>query len=188
MPTMGVPIAGGPAAGELTIGVALQIPQPWAGLLQQRREEFGDPQARSIPAHVTLLPPTAVPVPAVNGIAGHLSRVAAALAPFPLRLEGTDTFRPVSPVVFVRVAEGGHACDAAQQAVRAGPLRRELTFPFHPHVTVAHHLDDAALDRAMTGLAGFEASFVIDSFMMYEHGTDGVWRPRERFDFGRSGG
>ncbi len=188
MPTMGVPIMGGPAADELTIGVALQIPQPWAGVLQRRREEYGDPQARAIPAHVTLLPPTAVPVHRLQGIESHLSAVAATLAAFGLRLEGTDTFRPVSPVVFVRVVDGGQACDAAQQAVRTGPLQRDLTFPFHPHVTVAHHVDDAALDRAMTGLAGFSAGFVVDSFVLYEHGADGVWRPRERFDFGRAGG
>jgi len=188
MPTMGLPITGGPAADELTIGVALQIPQPWADLLQRRREEFGDPQARAIPTHVTLLPPTSVPLHQIEGIQAHLSAVAAGLAPFELRLEGTDTFRPVSPVVFVRVAEGGHACDAAQRAVRTGPLERDLTFPFHPHVTVAHHLDDAALDRAMAVLADFSAGFVVDSFVMYEHGADGVWRPRERFDFGRPAG
>jgi 2'-5' RNA ligase len=181
---MGVPITGDPSAGGMTIGVALEIPEPWAGHLQRSREEFGDPLARSIPAHVTLLPPTAIPAGRVADIRNHLLTVAASLSPFELELSGTDTFRPVSPVVFVKVTRGGEGCDGVQRAVRTGPLARDLTFPFHPHVTVAHHLDDEALDRAMKTLADFVATFFVDAFVLYEHGADGVWRPRRRFPFG----
>lgn len=187
LPTMGLPIRTPATAGGVTIGVALEIPQPWGGLLERSREEFGDPQARAIPAHITLLPPTEVAQDSVETIHAHLAVVAADLAPFELTLEGTDTFRPVSPVVFVRVAVGGEGCDHVQRAVRTGPLHRELTFPFHPHVTVAHHLDDDALDRATRTLAGFSASFTVTDFVLYEHGPDGVWRPRRRFPFGRPG-
>jgi 2'-5' RNA ligase len=184
LPTMGVPITVGPADDELTIGVAVEIPAPWAQLLQGARERFGDPLARAIPAHLTLLPPTVVQRIALTGIVDHLEEVGRGTAGFELVLAGTDTFRPVSPVVFVRVQEGGAACDRLQQAVRTGPLERELSFPFHPHVTVAHHLDDDALDRAAKELADFAAAFDVRDFVLYEHGTDGVWRPRRRFGFG----
>jgi 2'-5' RNA ligase len=186
LPTMGVPITVEPAAGELTIGVAVEVPRPWAQQLQDARERFGDPLARAIPAHLTLLPPTAVERPRLGDVVDHLEGVARSLAPFELVLAGTDTFRPVSPVVFVRVQEGGAACDHLQRAVRSGPLDRELTFPFHPHVTVAHHLDDDALDRAAKELADFASAFDVTGFVLYEHGTDGVWRPRRRFRFGSS--
>ena len=43
-----------------TIGVAIPIPEPYGRALQQVRESFGDPLARSIPTHITLLPPTEV--------------------------------------------------------------------------------------------------------------------------------
>jgi 2'-5' RNA ligase len=184
LPTMGVPITVGPADDELTIGVAVEIPAPWAQLLQGARERFGDPLARAIPAHLTLLPPTVVQRIALTRIVGHLEEIGRGTAGFELVLAGTDTFRPVSPVVFVRVQEGGAACDRLQQAVRTGPLERELSFPFHPHVTVAHHLDDDALDRAAKELADFAAAFDVRDFVLYEHGTDGVWRPRRRFGFG----
>jgi len=183
LPTMGIPITVGPADDELTIGVALEIPAPWAQLLENARERFGDPLARAIPAHLTLLPPTAVQRVALGGIVEHLERVGQGTVGFEIVLAGTDTFRPVSPVVFVRVQEGGAACDRLQRAVRTGPLERELTFPFHPHVTVAHHLDDDALDRAAKELADFAAAFDARDFVLYEHGTDGVWRPRRRFGF-----
>jgi len=172
--------------GAVTIGVALEIPEPWASYLQSSREGFGDGQARAIPTHVTLLPPTPVAPDRMDEVTAHLASVATRLHPFEVLLEGTDTFRPVSPVVFVRVARGGEGCDAVQRAVRTGPLRRDLTFPFHPHVTVAHHLDDDALDRAAKELSEFSAAFTVSAFGLYEHGGDGVWRPRRQFRFGAS--
>jgi 2'-5' RNA ligase len=171
-------------SSSLTIGVVLDIPEPWASYLQSARESFGDLQARAIPTHVTLLPPTSVPLERVDEIVDHLACVARGLRPFDVLLDGTDTFRPISPVVFVRVASGGDGCDAVQAAVRTGPLQRDLTFPFHPHVTVAHHLDDDALDRAAKELTEFSAAFEVNAFVLYEHGPDHIWRPRRRFGFG----
>jgi len=175
-------------AEAVTIGVALEIPEPWASHLQSSREGFGDDQARAIPTHVTLLPPTPVAPGRMDEVNAHLVSVATRLRPFEVLLEGTDTFRPVSPVVFVRVARGGEGCDEVQRAVRTGPLRRDLTFPFHPHVTVAHHLDDDSLDRAAKELAEFSAAFTVRAFVLYEHGSDGVWRPRRSFPFGGPAG
>ncbi len=190
MPTMGLPVAlpvGSPAETDrMTIGVAVEIPDPWGRSIEAYRESFGDPLAGTVPAHITLLPPTSVPLSHVSAVHAHLHRVARAAAPFDVLLSGTDTFRPVSPVVFVRVARGAPGCDGLQQAVRTGPLVRELAFPYHPHVTVAHHVDDEALDRALETLRDFTASFRVTSFCLYEHGADGVWRPEHRFPFAQA--
>ena len=183
MPTMGVPVTR-PDAGEATIGVAVQVPEPWASHLQQCRADFGDPLAGAIPTHVTLLPPTVVPRAQIEDISVHLARVAMGLPSFELALDGTGTFRPVSPVVFVQVVTGAEGCDRLQRLVRTGPLTRNLSFPYHPHVTVAHHLPDEALDRALTTLKTFHCSFTVRGFGLFEHGQDGVWRQRRRFPFG----
>jgi 2'-5' RNA ligase len=169
-----------------TIGVSIAIPEPWGGQLQDLRASFGDPMARSIPTHVTLLPPTEVADDAWDDVERHLLAVAAAERPFPMILRGTGTFRPTSPVVFIQVARGIPDCERLEAAVRSGPLGRELSFPYHPHVTVAHHLPDEALDRAFDKLAGYEASFPVRGFSLYEHGADEVWRPRRAFPFGAS--
>jgi 2'-5' RNA ligase len=158
-----------------TIGVAIAIPQPYADELQAYRASFGDPQASAIPTHITLVPPTEVK----DGIAPvreHLARVARRHPPFGLRLRGTGTFRPVSPVVFVNVTEGISSCELLAKDSRQGPLAQELAFPFHPHVTVAHDVDEAALDVAYETLADYEAWFEVDSFHLYVHGADGLWR------------
>lgn len=183
MPTMGMPIL--VPAGEVvtTIGVVIDVPEPYASELQGWRARFGDPAARAIPTHVTLLPPTAVPGSALDDVTAHLEVVAAATQAFDLRLRGTDTFRPVSPVVYVQVVEGAEGCDALQQRVRTGPLARELSYPYHPHVTVAHEVDEPALDRAMSTLRQYSCAFRVESIGLYEHGSDGVWRPRHTFGF-----
>jgi len=172
--------------GTVTLGVSIAVPEPHGSLLQQRRASFGDPAAHGIPTHITLLPPTEADPGAREEIEAHLERVAAAGRDFRLRLSGTDTFRPLSPVVFVQLVEGAAACTLLQERVRAadGPVARELAFPYHPHVTVAHGISEESMDRAYQELADFEASWTATGFALYEQGSDLVWRLQRKFTFG----
>jgi 2'-5' RNA ligase len=167
-----------------TISVSIAVPAPFAGELQQLRASFGDPLAKSIPTHVTLLSPTEVGERNSSEIGEHLQRVANAQRPFTMLLRSTGTFRPISPVVFVQVAGGISACERIEQAIRTGPLKRDAQFYYHPHVTVAHHVDEEAMDRAFNELSGYECSFEVSAFNLFEHGDDLVWHPVSRFDFG----
>ena len=168
-----------------TIGVAIAVPEPYASELQTHRAMFGDPLALAIPSHVTLVPPTEV-VDDLDRVLDHLALVAERHQAFGLRLRGTATFRPVSPVVFVAVTEGISACEMLAHDVRQGPLGQKLEFPYHPHVTVAHHLDEAALDEAYDALADYDCAFDVDAFSLYVHGDDGVWRPEATFALRRA--
>jgi 2'-5' RNA ligase len=94
----------------------------------------------------------------------------------------------VSPVVFVTLAEGISACEQLASAVRRGPLETDLTFPYHPHVTVAHHLEDLALDRAFSDLATFEAAFEVGHFSLYVHHPEAGWVPTRDFPLGGPAG
>ncbi|GAA3815566.1 2'-5' RNA ligase family protein [Streptomyces coacervatus] len=174
--------------GTVTIGVSIAVPEPYGSLLQQLRAGFGDAAAHGIPTHVTLLPPTEVDGGDLAAVEAHLTEVAATGRPFPMRLSGTGTFRPLSPVVYVRVAEGAEDCTWLQKQLRdpAGPVPRELQFPYHPHVTVAHGIDDEAMDRAFEELAGYEAGWPCNGFALYEQGADGVWRKLREYTFGGS--
>ncbi|MEU0025249.1 2'-5' RNA ligase family protein [Streptomyces sp. NPDC006335] len=174
--------------GTVTIGVSIAVPEPHGSLLQEQRAGFGDAAAHGIPTHVTLLPPTEVADTALTAIEAHLTEVAAAGRPFPMKLSGTGTFRPLSPVVFVQVVQGAEACTWLQKQVRdaSGPVARELQFPYHPHVTVAHGIDEAAMDRAFEELGDFEAEWPCTGFALYEQGADGVWRKLREFTFGGS--
>ena len=175
----------GLVAAARTIGVSIPIPEPYGGELQSWRETFGDPLARFIPTHVTLLGPTVVDSEDLPGIEEHLRAVAEVEDPFEIHLRGTASFRPLSPVVFVALAEGIGNCERVEAAVRRGPLGgQDRAFGYHPHVTVAHDLPNPALDHAFEKLAGYEAHFAVWGFTLYEHGIDGIWRPQRDYTFG----
>ncbi len=168
-------------------GVAFGIPEPFTSELQGWRERLGDPNAGGIPPHVTLLPPTGLHEERLDEVEEHLRRVAASERGFTMHLRGSSSFRPVSPVVFVPLVAGIADCERVESKVRSGPLHRELTFPYHPHVTVAHDLGEEALDRAFADLRGYEAVFEVWGFTLFEQDREGVWRPQRDFPFGGGG-
>lgn len=163
---------------KTTIGVAIDIPEPWGGELTAARLTAGDPVAAFVPAHITLLGPTEIDAADLPAIEQHLCVVAKAHPAFTVRLRGTGTFRPVTEVVFVAVAAGISECEQLHEAVLAtGAIRVAVRFPYHPHVTVAHDVPAAQLDAAFSDLAGYEASFAVDRFTLFEHDDSGRWRP-----------
>lgn len=169
------------------IGVAIGIPEPYGRELQGWRERLGDPNAKRIVPHVTLLPPTPVRSNALPAIEEHLRVIATEEQPFEIRLRGSATFLPVSPVVFVPLVQGISECERLEAKVRSGPLARELSFPYHPHVTVAHDLPEDMLGRAFDAIRGYEARFRVWGFTLFEQDVDGTWRPQRDFVFGAAG-
>lgn len=165
------------------IGVAIGLPAPVADELQGWREKLGDPSAARIVPHVTLLPPTALSSDRLPDVEEHLRGVAEKSRPFDIRLRGTATFRPLTPVVFVPLVEGISECELLAERVRSGPLARDLTYPYHPHVTVAQDVPDEALDRGYAELADYDARFRVWGLQMFEQGKDHVWRPQRDFPF-----
>lgn len=170
---------------ELVLGVAIGLPDRVAGELAAWRARVGGAQAYKVPPHVTLLPPTHVAESALTDVLQHLNDVAAVATAFEMHLHGTGTFRPISQVVFVAVASGISYCELMEAELRSGPLERDIAFPYHPHVTVAHDVPAHMLDEAYDGLAGYDARFMVDAFTAFEQDGDGCWRPSEHFPLGR---
>lgn len=160
----------------VTIGIAVEVPEPWASEIKAARLAAGDEKGRHTPTHITLLGPTLV---SHEGLAQLHERLLPALSgvnSFDVHLQGSDSFRPVTPVVFLRVDDG-----AAQLAELAELVRTVLEAPdpkydFHPHVTLGHEIPEAALDRLSAQFANFELDFQVATFRMYIHGSDGHWR------------
>lgn len=137
------------------------------------------------PAHITLAPPTEIDDADLPDVVAHLEHVARHSSPFDVRIRGTGTFRPVSPVVFVGVVAGIGGCEELAGRVRSGPLRSRPSFPYHPHVTIAHGLSDDLLDRAFEEQAGFDAGWPVESFTMYERTPASTWTPSRELTLGR---
>jgi 2'-5' RNA ligase len=164
-----------------TIGVAIPIPEPWSKQLQGFREAIDDPMAGHIPPHITLVPPVDLASSISDDVLRHLEAAAASSAPFEVHLRGTGTFRPLSPVVFVALVEGISGCEQLESVIRSGVLGVDLTYPYHPHVTVAYEVADDLLDQAFDELADFEARFTVDSFTLYAHDEKAGWVPERTF-------
>ena len=168
------------------IGIAVDIPEPWGSYLTRRRAEAGDPRAVDVPAHLTLLGPTEIPLASLPAAEQRLAEVAAGHPPYTLHLRGTGTFRPVTEVVFVAVAAGISECEQLAAAIGAVPeLQREHRFPYHPHVTVAQDVASEALDQVYEDLAGFSARFEVTAFTLFSHSGETRWQPRRDFRLGR---
>lgn len=153
--------------------MVVAIPSPHREALDAAREQY-EPAASDLPAHVTILAPIDVDAEAMPAVEAHLARVAASTRSFRLTLRGTGTFRPVSPVVFVAVADGVAACEQLETRVRSGDMAVETRFPYHPHVTLAHDVSEPMLDRALHELSGYEASMEVACIGLYEY-LDGRW-------------
>jgi 2'-5' RNA ligase len=176
-----------PELATRDIGVAIGIPEPYGSELQDWRERLGDPNATRIVPHVTLLPPTPVATDRLPEIEEHLRIAATGARTFTIRLRGSATFLPVSPVVFVPLVQGIAECEQLEERVRSGPLSRKVYYAYHPHVTVAHDLPDDALYRAWSEMSSYDASFQVPGFTLFEQGPDLVWRPQRDFMFGAGG-
>jgi len=175
----GEAVGHGVGHGVATIGVTIAVPDPYGAELQDARAGYGDPLARSIPAHITLLPPTEVSAEMLEAVQRHLLGAAARHRPFRVQLHGSGSFRPVTPVVFARLEAGLRECRLLEASVRSGVLARELAFPYHPHVTVAHQVDESALDRAYRDFHDYRAEFTVSGFGLHqqaEGGDSAPWR------------
>lgn len=167
-----------------TIGVAIPVPEPYGSLLRAKRAGFGDPMAVTVPSHVTLIAPIEVSDVELVVVCRALEHASLGLPPFPMRLRGTGTFRPISPVVFIAVSQGISYTEMLARSVRTALGTDEPVFPYHPHVTVAHNLDDASLDRAYDELRDFECQFMVDEFALYHHEDVAGWVPQQTFPLG----
>ena len=190
-----------PDAHQCVIGVAIALPSHYAAQVRAVREAAGDPLAEVVPPHITLLPPTAVDVDALDEIMQHLRDVAAGTTPFKVRLDEVGTFRPVSPVVYLGLRSGAEECNLLQMRVRDrwGPLARSLSFPFHPHVTLAHEIAEDGLDTAARKGADLTMDFTVTKLHLYRHrsrpaghgdsqcpASEGGWDVVSAFAFGGS--
>lgn len=165
----------------MTLGVAIEIPEPFGSVIDLARLGF-QPNMGRMPAHITLLPPFDVDQEVLSGVVEHLTMVAKECDQFDVELHGTGTFQPVSPVVFIALARGISSCERVEAKVRSGILGVESRFPYHPHVTLVHDESDEILNRAFDDFTDFRASFTVAQMHLF-HMRASSWHSLEAFTF-----
>ena len=139
--------------------------------------------ALSVPPHITILPPIAVPLAEKEAVFEHLAQVAERSRPFNLSLDGSGTFEPISPVAFLNVAKGALQCGQLADDVRVGALDYPSRFPYHPHVTLAQGVEPELLDLALKQTADFQADWMVQGFRVDRVEEDGSYVSTAIFDF-----
>ena len=152
--------------GRVHAGVVIELPEPMGRELQDWRASFGDTDAGTVPAHITVL--IAPHEMSWEAVSDHIRGVAQSWKPFHVEIHGTGTFRPVTPVVYLRVDRGHEECVQLHRDLTSGALTSASPFDYHPHVTLAHAVTDGELDRAQESLRTYRASFLVDRLSVYE--------------------
>jgi 2'-5' RNA ligase len=126
------------------------VSNPIGEFVESLRREF-QPEHAHLPAHLTLLPPR--PLRGTEQQAVELiERLCGAVQPFEVTMGDVETFAPVTPTVFIRVAHAAYRMRELHEKLDAGALKFEEPWPYMPHLTV-FRFDE--LERARQG---FEAA------------------------------
>ncbi len=93
------------------------------------------PDLPHLSAHLTLLPPR--PLQGTEGSALQiLERICGKEEPFEATMGSMETFVPVTPTVYIRVADGALRMEELHHRLNTGALLFDEEWPYIPHVTI----------------------------------------------------
>jgi 2'-5' RNA ligase len=102
--------------------------------VENLRQEL-HPDLPHLPAHLTILPPRRLQggelsaLETVEDVCGHAER-------FEVTLGDVETFIPVTPTVFIRVAHGAHRMHELHDRLNTQALASVEEWPYMPHLTI----------------------------------------------------
>ena len=106
------------------------------------------PEHPDLPAHLTILPPR--PLRGSEEEARELiAEACKRVPPFEVVLGDAETFSPITPTVFIRVAHAAYRMRELHDRLNAGALFYEEPWPYMPHLTIIKLSDNEAASRAL---------------------------------------
>lgn len=163
---------------DLTVGVVIEVPEPWGEDLTEWRIGFGDPHAEKILAHITLLAPVRMSAQQFADLPSRLNAECGRLPAFAMALGPIGTFRPVSPVVYLQAHADADALPLTQAAVWRAAGEPPQRHAFVAHCTVAMDVPDSVLDAAADALRDYTAAWQVSEVLVLTRDPDGSWQRR----------
>lgn len=118
------------------------IRQPVGEFIENLRREL-HPDLSHLPAHITILPPRCLVDSDHTSASSRESRALECLAqmcrevdPFEIVLGEVESFVPVTPTDFIRVAHGAYRLRELHDRLNTGILFSEEQWPYMPHLTI----------------------------------------------------
>ncbi len=102
--------------------------------VENLRQEL-HPDLPHLPAHVTILPPRHLPGGELLALE-TLEDICSQAEPFEVTLGDVETFIPVTPTVFIRVAHAAYRLRELHDRLNAKALAAAEEWPYMPHLTI----------------------------------------------------
>jgi len=119
----------------LVYAVITYVRSPVGIFVEELRREL-HPAHTHADAHLTILPPR--PLYGTEQQALELlAEVSQAAPPFEVTLSEVETFVPITPTVFLRVARGAYRMRELRDQLNRGALHFDEPWPYMPHLTIA---------------------------------------------------
>ncbi len=115
-------------------GLVAYVKDPVRGFIQSIRQEL-HPNLPHLAAHLSLLPPRCLNGDEASAQA-LIEDVCNQIEPFEVSLGEVETFIPVTPTVFIRVAHAAFLMTELHRRLNTGVLAFEEPWPFLPHLTI----------------------------------------------------
>jgi len=152
-----------------------------------------------LPAHLTILPPRCLvgmgdaDLPAAETIAlDTLSEVCRNVDPFEIVLGEVETFVPVTPTVFLRVAKAAYRMRELHDRLNRGIFFCEEQWPYMPHLTIvkmaAEEQAVKAFDIARNRWKEYSGTprLVVEELTFVREGENNTWVDLRPIPLGRS--
>ncbi len=134
----------------LVYAAVAYVRSPVGIFVEELRREL-HPAHTHADAHLTILPPRPLHGTEQQAI-DLLTQISQAASPFDVTLGDVETFIPLTPTVFLRVARGAYRMRELHDKLNREVLAFEEPYPYMPHLTIAK-MDEAEEARKVLGIA-----------------------------------
>jgi 2'-5' RNA ligase len=119
----------------LVYAAVAYIRNPVGIFVEELRREL-HPSHTHADAHVTVLPPRPLAGTEAEALK-MLTEVCKTVVPFEVAMGDVETFIPVTPTVFLRVARGAYRLREMHEKLNVRGLEFKEPWPYMPHLTIA---------------------------------------------------
>jgi 2'-5' RNA ligase len=135
------------------------------------------PEHPDLSAHITVLPPRCISGTEAEAL-DQIADICKKVEPFEVGLGDIESFIPMTPTIFIRVAHAAYRLRELHDHLNTGPLFFDEPWPYMPHLTIIKLSDMEAaksgLERSRNCWAEFQGSrrILIDELTFVREGRD----------------
>lgn len=140
------------------------------------------PEHPNLAAHITILPPRCISGTESDALQ-QIADICRKVEPFEVGLGDVESFCPMTPTIFIRVAHAAYRMRELHDHLNKGPLFFEEPWPYMPHLTIVKLSDveaaRSALETSRNRWAEYAGSrrILIDELTFVREGRDiYTWR------------